>query len=58
MSGVTVATMIRSISVASRPAASSACFAAGMQRSESASSSVAMRRSRMPVRSRIHSSEV
>ena len=58
MSGVTVATISRSISEALTPASSSASFAAGRQRSESASSGPAIRRSRMPVRSRIHSSEV
>jgi hypothetical protein len=58
MSGVTVATMIRSISEPLTPASSSACCDAGRHRSERASSSAAIRRSRIPVRSRIHSSEV
>ena len=58
MSGVTVATMIRSISEPSSPASASASRAAGRQRSESACSGSAMRRSRIPVRSRIHSSFV
>ena len=58
MSGVTVATMIRSICDPSRPASASASSAAGRQRSESACSGPAIRRSRIPVRSRIHSSEV
>ena len=58
MSGVTVATIRRSTSVPSLPACSSACRAAGIERSESACESAAMRRSRMPVRSMIHSSDV
>ena len=58
MSGVTVATMIRSTCDASSPAGSSASRAAGRQRSESACPGSAIRRSRIPVRSRIHSSEV
>ncbi len=58
MSGVTVATITRSIDDGSTPAISSARRAAGMQMSVSASSSAAIRRSLIPVRSRIHSSFV
>jgi hypothetical protein len=58
MSGVTVATTIRSTDDASTPASSSALRAAGAAMSVSASSFVAKRRSRMPVRSTIHSSVV
>ena len=58
MSGVTVATMIRSTADACRPACPSAASAAGRARSESASSGAATRRSRIPVRSTIHSSDV
>ena len=58
MSGVTVATISRSISRASRPAISSALRHAGSERSDIASVSAAIRRSRIPVRSRIHSSFV
>ena len=58
MSGVTVATISRSSDVASTPAIASARRAAGIARSEIASPSAAIRRSRIPVRSRIHSSEV
>jgi hypothetical protein len=58
MSGVTVATMSRSMADASSPACASACSIAGRQRSESACSGAAMRRSRIPVRSMIHSSLV
>ena len=58
MSGVTVATMSRSTSLPSRPAWLSAFCAAGSARSDSACSSAAMRLSRMPVRSMIHSSDV
>ena len=54
MSGVTVATIRRSIEAGSAPAISSARRAAGRQMSVSASSSAAIRRSRMPVRSTIH----
>ena len=50
MSGVTVATISRSISAARTPACSSAARAAGSAMSESASSSAAKRRSLMPVR--------
>ena len=46
------------MSAASTPASSSAARAAGSAMSVSASSSAAIRRSRIPVRSRIHSSEV
>jgi hypothetical protein len=58
MSGVTVATMIRSIEEASTPASARAAIAAGSAMSVSACSSLAKRRSRMPVRSTIHSSVV
>ena len=58
MSGVTVATTIRSIEAASTPAFAIAAIAAGAAMSVSASSFVAKRRSRMPVRSTIHSSVV
>ena len=58
MSGVTVATMIRSMLAGSAPACGERPSAAGRAMSVSASSSVAKRRSRMPVRSTIHSSEV
>src|SRR5688572_8212339 len=58
MSGVTVAQIRRSISLASTPASASAARAAGSAMSVSASSSVAILRSRMPVRSMIHSSDV
>ena len=58
MSAVTVATISRSISAALTPACSSAARAAGSEMSESASSSAAKRRSLMPVRVRIHSSDV
>ena len=58
MSGVTVATMIRSISSDSTPARSSAVRAAGSARSVIACSGAAIRRSLMPVRSVIHSSVV
>ncbi len=58
MSGVTVATISRSIDAGSAPASSSARRAAGRQMSVSASSSAAIRRSRIPVRVMIHSSEV
>ena len=58
MSGVTVAQMTRSISDGSAPASASASRTAGRAMSLSASSCVAIRRSRIPVRSRIHSSEV
>ena len=58
MSGVTVATISRSIPLPSTPACSMASRLAGSARSDSASSFEAIRRSRMPVRSRIHSSVV
>ena len=58
MSGVTVATMTRSRSAGSTPAWARAARAAGSAMSESASSSRATRRSRIPVRATIHSSEV
>ena len=54
MSGVDVAMMTRSSSSGATPACASACFAAGIARSLAASSSRAIRRSRMPVRSTIH----
>ena len=58
MSGVTVAQSKRSRSFPSSPACDSAVRAAGRARSVSACSGAAIRRSRMPVRSMIHSSEV
>src|SRR6266850_4315900 len=58
MSGVTVAQMIRSTSEAGRPAAWSAASAARVANCDMYSSSCAMRRSRIPVREMIHSSEV
>ena len=58
MSGVTVATTIRSIEDASTPASARAATAAGSAMSVSACSLVANRRSRIPVRSTIHSSVV
>ena len=56
MSGVTVGTMIRSMSSGFTPACSRACSAALAPRCEAAWPFSAMRRSRMPVRSTIHSS--
>ena len=58
MSGVTVATTIRSMSFAATPAWSSAWWMAGRQMSDRACSGAATRRSRIPVRSMIHSFEV
>src|SRR6476646_850684 len=58
MSGVTVATIRRSMSLPARPDCSRALSIAGNARSESASESAAIRRSRIPVRSTSHSSEV
>src|SRR4029450_5092318 len=58
MSGGTVATMIRSSSSGFTPARSSAVRAAGRARSVMACSGAAIRRSLMPVRSMIHSSDV
>ncbi len=58
MSGVIVATMIRSRSRGFTPACASAARAAGIARSDIASVSAAIRRSRIPVRVAIHSSEV
>ena len=58
MSGVTVAQSRRSMSRAATPAPSSAACAAGRARSVRACSGAAIRRSRMPVRSMIHSSVV
>ena len=58
MSGVTVATISRSTSLPSTPACASASRAAGSATSDSASSFDAIRRSRIPVRSKIHSSDV
>ena len=57
-SGVTVAQTIRSTSRGSAPAASSARRAASVPRVAVVSATPANRRSRMPVRVRIHSSEV
>ena len=50
MSGVVVATTIRSTSAGAMPAAASACRAAASARSDVCSSSAAMCRARMPVR--------
>ena len=58
MSGVTVATMISSMSAAVTPAASMALRAALVAMSLVAISGPAMRRSLIPVREVIHSSEV
>src|SRR5437667_8211300 len=58
MSGVTVAQMIRSTCEAGRAAAWSAASAARVANCDMYSSSCAMRRSRIPVREMIHSSEV
>ena len=58
MSGVVVATTIRSMSAAVSPAASSARRPALTARSLVSSLSAAMRRDWMPERVRIHSSEV
>ena len=58
MSGVTVATINRSTVAGSTPDHSSASRQAGRATSVIASSSAAIRRSRMPVRSMIHSFEV
>ena len=58
MSGVTVATTIRSSSSADTPAMRSASLAAAAARSLVASFSAAIRRCRIPVRVVIHSSEV
>src|SRR2546425_961604 len=58
MSGVTVAQMIRSTWEATRPADWSAASAARVANCDMYSSSFAMRRSRMPVRDVIHSSDV
>ena len=58
MSGVQVATMIRSMALGLIPPNSIACRAAAAPMSEVNSSSAATRRSLMPVRSMIHSSEV
>ena len=58
LSGVEVASTIRSIDWASTPAAASAARAACSAMSEVVSPSAAMWRSRMPVRCVIHSSEV
>ena len=57
LSGVVVATMIRSTSSAGRPAGSSAWRAAATPRSLALTVASAKRRARMPVRSSIHSSE-
>ena len=58
MSGVVVPTAMNSMSSGTRLARSSACWAALMARSDVASVSSAMWRSRMPVRWTIHSSLV
>ncbi len=58
LSGVEVASTIRSIDCASTPAAVSAARAAASAMSAVVSPFAAMRRSRMPVRCVIHSSEV
>src|ERR671911_390950 len=58
MSGVTVAQRTRSIDDGSAPAAANAWRHGGRAMSVSASSWLANRRSRMPVRSMIHSSDV
>jgi hypothetical protein len=58
LSGVEVASTIRSIDCASTPAAVSASRAAAIARSDVFSPSAAMWRSRIPVRCVIHSSEV
>jgi hypothetical protein len=58
MSGVVVATTIRSTSAGTMPAASSAAREAASARSDVISSSAAMWRARMPVRATIHSSLV
>ena len=58
LSGVEVASTIRSIDCASIPALASAARAAWIARSEVNSPSAAMWRCRMPVRCTIHSSEV
>ena len=57
-SGVAVASTIMSMSAGVSPALASAAFAASKPRSEVNSPSAATRRSRMPVRCRIHSSDV
>ena len=57
-SGVVVATMIRSMSEASRPAAARARRAASAPRSDAAWLATAWRRERMPVRSTIQASLV
>jgi hypothetical protein len=58
MSGVTVAQTSKSMSFGSSDARSRAAIAAGRAMSVNASSSEAIRRSRIPVRSMIHSSDV
>ena len=58
MSGVEVATMIRSIACGSQSAAASARRAASTPRSLQVTPGSAKWRKRMPVRSTIHSSEV
>ena len=57
-SGVEVAQTMRSMSIGSMPARTSAWREAAMPRSEVSSPSSAMWRCSMPVRSRIHSSVV
>ena len=58
MSGVVVATMMRSTSAGAMPRQASALRAACSARSDVVSAGAAMCRSRMPVRVRIHSSLV
>ena len=58
MSGVTVARTIRCTSSGATPAASIACRPASMAKGDNVSSSPATRRSLIPLRVRIHSSEV
>jgi hypothetical protein len=58
MSGVMVATTTRSISATETPASVKARSAAFTPMSEAASPGAAMRRSRIPLRVTIHSSEV
>src|SRR5438034_545957 len=57
-SGVEVLETIRSVSWGRSPAAASASFAASAARSVAVSLTAAIRRSTMPVRSRIHVSDV
>ena len=57
-SGVSVATMIRSMSAAVSPASARAARAEAAAICEVVSPAAAMRRSRIPVRLKIHSSDV